>query len=98
MGVLIILAQQIVRQFLRKAAVPLVLEAGGAVAGAEITGGGPFPGFFGIGGGGGDIQAHRHRRRKKALTESDVRLALTIASAISKKAAENFILQRTRSN
>jgi hypothetical protein len=36
------------------------------------------------------------RRRKRALTADDMRTALTIASAISKKAAENFILQRTR--
>jgi len=38
----------------------------------------------------------RRRRRRKALTNSDMNLALTIASAISKKAAENFILSRTR--
>lgn len=38
----------------------------------------------------------RRRRRRKALTDSDVKTALTIASAISKKAAENFILVRTR--
>jgi len=36
------------------------------------------------------------RRRRKALTNDDVKLALTIASAISKKAAENFILVRAR--
>lgn len=36
------------------------------------------------------------RRRRRALTADDMRTALTIASAISKKAAENFILQRTR--
>lgn len=36
------------------------------------------------------------RRRRKALTNDDVKLALTIASAISKKAAENFILVRVR--
>jgi hypothetical protein len=36
------------------------------------------------------------RRRRKALTDTDVRSALTIASAISKKAAENFILMRVR--
>jgi len=36
------------------------------------------------------------RRRRKALTNDDIKLALTIASAISKKAAENFILTRTR--
>lgn len=36
------------------------------------------------------------RRRRRALTADDMRTALTIASAISKKAAENFVLQRTR--
>lgn len=36
------------------------------------------------------------RRRRRALTADDMRTALTIASAISRKAAENFILQRTR--
>jgi len=35
------------------------------------------------------------RRRRKALTADDIRTALVIASAISKKAAENFILSRT---
>ena len=40
--------------------------------------------------------APRRRRRRKALTNDDVRTALTIASAISKKAAENFILMRVR--
>ncbi|KKL59213.1 hypothetical protein LCGC14_2217620 [marine sediment metagenome] len=43
---------------------------------------------------GGDEK--RRRRRRKALTNDDVRTALTIASAISKKAAENFILMRVR--
>jgi len=43
----------------------------------------------------GDGQPRR-RRRRKALTNDDVRTALTIASAISKKAAENFILMRVR--
>lgn len=44
---------------------------------------------------GGDAMGRR-RRRRKALTNDDVRTALTIASAISKKAAENFILMRVR--
>ena len=44
-------------------------------------------------GSGGLLQ---RRRRRRALTADDMRTALTIASAISKKAAENFILQRTR--
>lgn len=45
---------------------------------------------------GGDDGGGRRRRRRKALTNDDVRTALTIASAISKKAAENFILMRVR--
>jgi len=45
---------------------------------------------------GGDGGGQRRRRRRKALTNDDVRTALTIASAISKKAAENFILMRVR--
>ncbi len=44
----------------------------------------------------GDESGKRRRRRRKALTNDDVRTALTIASAISKKAAENFILMRVR--
>ena len=44
----------------------------------------------------GDVR--RRRRRRRALTADDMRLALTIASAIGKKAAENFILQRTRAS
>jgi len=46
-------------------------------------------------GGDGDGTGRR-RRRRKALTNDDVKTALTIASAISKKAAENFILMRVR--
>lgn len=45
---------------------------------------------------GGEDGMRRRRRRRKALTNDDVRTALTIASAISKKAAENFILMRVR--
>ncbi len=45
---------------------------------------------------GGDGVSGRRRRRRKALTNDDVRTALTIASGISKKAAENFILMRVR--
>lgn len=44
----------------------------------------------------GDGGGRRRRRRRKALTNDDVRVALTIASSISKKAAENFILMRVR--
>ncbi len=75
--------------------------AGGATGalGAEALTGGGLPGFFGLrGDNGGVADGPRRRRRRKALTDSDVRLALTIANAISKKAAENFILQRVRSS
>ncbi len=61
---------------------PLGLGFGGAAAGEAAFG--------------GDDGAPRRRRRRKALTNDDVRTALTIASAISKKAAENFILMRVR--
>jgi len=55
-------------------------------------------GIAGVGLGGRvfDDEGKRRRRRRKALTNDDVRTALTIASAISKKAAENFILMRVR--
>jgi len=65
----------------RRGALPFGLGAGG--------------GFLGSALGGGDDVVPR-RRRRKALTNDDVRTALTIASAISKKAAENFILMRVR--
>ena len=51
----------------------------------------------GDGGGAGVDGLVRRRRRRRALTNDDVKTALTIASAISKKAAENFILMRVRS-
>ncbi len=53
--------------------------------------GGSFLGF------GGDA-VKRRRRRRKALTASDLATALTLSTAISKKAAEVFILQRTRAS
>lgn len=40
--------------------------------------------------------APKRRRRRKALTDNDIRQALIIASSISKKAAENFVLMRVR--
>jgi len=62
-----------------------------------------IPGGVGVGGGflgsalaGGGEEEPRRRRRRRALTNDDVKTALTIASAISKKAAENFILMRVR--
>lgn len=100
MGALITLAFGVLRGLgvgiARRAAVPLAAGVGGGILGTEIGGGGPFPGFFGIGGGAAGDAAPRRRRRRKALTNTDMQTALTIASAISKKAAENFILVRAR--
>lgn len=100
MGALIVLAGGVLRalgvRFAGRAAVPLAAGIGGGILGTEIGGGGPFPGFFGLGGTGGGDAAPRRRRRRKALTNTDMQTALTIASAISKKAAENFILVRAR--
>ena len=67
----------------RRALLPIGAGIGGVAAGESL--------FGGDGDGSG-----RRRRRRKALTNDDVRTALTIASAISKKAAENFILMRVR--
>ena len=73
----------------------LIAMALSALTGAAVaeTGGdgfiGPLP-FLGFGG------KPKRRRRRTALTAGDMRTALTIASAISKKAAENFVLSRTR--
>ncbi len=81
------------------------LFRGGRVAGRFITGRTVTAGGVGLtagtllgggGGGGGGGGDGGRRRRRKALTDTDVRTALTIASAISKKAAENFILMRVR--
>lgn len=102
MGALITLAAGVLARVAGRGAVGTLarqgaLFAGGGLIGAEATGGGPFPGFFGLGAGGGAAGGfQRRRRRRRALTMSDMQLALTIASAISKKAAENFILMRTK--
>jgi len=72
------------RQVLRQAG-RLLPAVGAGIAGVGI-------GELAFGGDG----AQRRRRRRKALTNDDVRTALTIASAVSKKAAENFILMRVR--
>lgn len=84
MGALIALAKQ--------AAIALGKRVGPALPsiGAGIGGIGIGSQVF------GDGDGRRRRRRRKALTNDDVRTALTIASAISKKAAENFILMRVR--
>jgi len=71
-------------------------QVGGAPAIAGGTGGSGGSGglfdFLSAGQNGGK----RRARRRKALTNDDMRLALTIASSISKKAAETFINQRVR--
>jgi len=67
--------------------------AAAALAGGGALGVGSLAGKIGLGGGEEEVVK---RRRKRALTADDMRIALTIASAISKKAAENFVLQRTR--
>lgn len=86
MGALLALARavgaRLVGPAARRGLLPVGLGVGGGLAGEAI---------FGDGDG-----MPRRRRRRKALTNDDVRTALTIASAISKKAAENFILMRVR--
>jgi len=42
------------------------------------------------------VPGSRRARRRKALTDNDIKLMLTIASSVSKKAAENFMIVRTR--
>jgi len=84
MGALIALARQAAIALARRG--PGLLPTVGAGIGGVALGESIF---------GGDGEKRR-RRRRKALTNDDVRTALTIASAISKKAAENFILMRVR--
>jgi len=90
MGALIALAARVSTRF----AGPLTRRGLGLLpaVGAGIGGVAAGEQLFG---GDGDGTGRR-RRRRKALTNDDVRTALTIASAISKKAAENFILMRVR--
>ena len=84
---------QLARQVLLTLGVGAGIEA--LVPGQQfgISGGGGDGGFFGFGG-----AVRRRRRRRKALTASDLATALTLSTAISKKAAEVFILQRTRAS
>lgn len=86
MGALIALARSLAIRggpLARRVLPPLGLGIGGGAIGESLIGddGDGMP---------------RRRRRRKALTNDDMRSALTIASAISKKAAENFILMRVR--
>lgn len=84
------------RQVVARLAPGLIAGLGGGVAAEALTGSAIDIPFFGPGTFGGN--GRRRRRRRKALTGEDMRTALTIASAISKKAAENFILSRTRAS
>jgi len=84
MGALIALARSVGQAALRRG-LPLLPTVGAGIGGAAL-GGAVF----------GADDMKRRRRRRKALTNDDVKTALTIASAISKKAAENFILMRVR--
>ena len=84
MGALIALARQAAIAIGRRG-LPLLPTVGAGIGGIAIG-----ESLF------GDENGKRRRRRRKALTNDDVRTALTIASAISKKAAENFILMRVR--
>jgi len=87
MGALIALAGRVAAGLLSRApAAARLLPTVGAGIGGVALGNVVF----------GDEDGKRRRRRRKALTNDDVRTALTIASAISKKAAENFILMRVR--
>jgi len=86
MGALIALAARIAAQIGRVPGVRLLPTVGAGFGGVALG-----QGILGDGDG-----VARRRRRRKALTNDDVRTALTIASAISKKAAENFILMRVR--
>lgn len=66
--------------------------------GAGLTAGSLLPsgngdGLFGLF---GEEEKKRRKRRRNALSSDDLKTALTISSAISKKAAENFILMRVR--
>ncbi len=86
MGALIALAARVGAGLAgRGGSLARLLPAVGAGIGGAAIGGQLF-----------DDETKRRRRRRKALTNDDVRTALTIASAISKKAAENFILMRVR--
>jgi len=97
---------ELLRQIARQVIISLGFYQAGQI-GSELASGTPemglaIPGLSGGVGGTGrgvrgwGVSGERRKRRRKALTHDDMRLALTIASAISKKAAEVFILQRVR--
>jgi len=90
MGALIALAARVAAGLARTRGARLLPVIGAGFGGAAL-------GDLAFGGNGDPLAPEmKRRRRRKALTNDDVRTALTIASAISKKAAENFILMRVR--
>jgi len=94
MGAVIALARSVGMSLARSRGGGLARRALGLAPtiGAGIGGVALGEGIFGD-----DDGVVRRRRRRKALTEQDIRQALIIASSISKKAAENFILMRVKS-
>lgn len=97
MGALLQLASRVIA--------PLARRLGGTsvarlATGAGVIGAGTLAGnvlFDALDGDGGRVSGGMpRRRRRRALTNDDMKTALTIASAISKKAAENFVLMRVR--
>ncbi len=91
MGALIALARSVGAALARRGGVrglARLLPPVGAGIGGVALGESLFDGEDGV---------PKRRRRRKALTETDVRQALIIASSISKKAAENFVLMRVKS-
>jgi len=93
MGAVIALARSVGLSLSRRGPGGLARRALGLVptVGAGIGGVALGEGLFGD-----DDGVPRRRRRRKALTDSDIRQALIIASSISKKAAENFVLMRVK--
>jgi len=90
MGALINLARQVLVGLGIGAGLEALLPGQQFPALTSGGGGGVFASFGGA--------VRRRRRRRKALTASDLATALTLSTAISKKAAEVFILQRTRAS
>jgi len=95
MGAVIALARQVGIALARRApgsglarrALGLVPTVGAGIGGVAVG-----EALFGD-----DDGLPKRRRRRKALTETDIRQSLIIASSISKKAAENFVLMRVKS-
>ncbi len=105
------LISQLAIQVLKALGIGAGIGAGAAIVSGDQGTGGDFFGpssllpavnlpFFGAPGAGfsiGERGRHGRRpRRRQALSQNDLRIMLTIAASVSKKAAETFIAQRTR--